>query len=115
MQIHALTLDCTDTLAQARFWSAALHAPMAPDSDDEEAYIPAHDTTPALLFVRVPETKTTKNRLHLDLQAPPHSTRDTEITRLRTLGARLLADRRHPDGTGWAVLADPEDNEFCVG
>jgi predicted enzyme related to lactoylglutathione lyase len=40
--------------------------------------------------------------------------RDEEVTRLLGLGATLVADRRQPDGTGWAVLADPEGNEFCV-
>nr|WP_237519388.1 VOC family protein [Streptomyces sp. HUCO-GS316] len=66
-----------------------------------------------LLFVTVPEVKTTKNRLHLDLQ-PQDRTRDEEIERLLALGALLIDDRRNPDGTGWAVLADPEGNEFCV-
>ncbi|MET8083354.1 VOC family protein [Micromonospora sp. NPDC005194] len=40
--------------------------------------------------------------------------RDEEIERVLGLGATMVADRRHADGTGWAVLADPEGNEFCV-
>jgi predicted enzyme related to lactoylglutathione lyase len=66
-----------------------------------------------LLFVTVPEAKSGKNRLHLDLQ-PQDRSRDEEVTRLLALGAALVDDRREPDGTGWAVLADPEGNEFCV-
>ncbi|MDQ3733323.1 MAG: VOC family protein, partial [Actinomycetota bacterium] len=54
-----------------------------------------------------------KNRLHLDLR-PTDRTRDEEVARLLALGASLIDDRRRPDGTGWAVLADPEGNEFCV-
>jgi predicted enzyme related to lactoylglutathione lyase len=53
-----------------------------------------------------------KNRLHLCLQ--PDIPRDEEVERLLGLGATLFDDRRNPDGTGWAVLTDPEGNEFCV-
>ena len=67
----------------------------------------------SLLFIQVPEGKSGKNRVHLDLQ-PQDRTRDEEIERLLTFGATLLDDRRNADGTGWATLADPEGNEFCV-
>jgi predicted enzyme related to lactoylglutathione lyase len=53
-----------------------------------------------------------KNRLHLCLQ--PDIPRDEEVERLLGLGATLADDRRNADGTGWAVLTDPEGNEFCV-
>ncbi len=66
-----------------------------------------------LLFIRVPEAKVVKNRVHLDVR-PDEGTRDEEVERLLALGATVLADRRRPDGTGWVVLADPEGNEFCV-
>ena len=61
----------------------------------------------------MPEPKTVKNRLHLDL-VPVDRTRDEEVDRVLGLGAVLVDDCRRPDGTGWAVLADPEGNEFCV-
>jgi hypothetical protein len=67
---------------------------------------------PNLLFIPVPESKTAKNRLHLDLQ--PTIPREEEVYRLLRLGATLVDDRREVDGTGWAVMADPEGNEFCV-
>lgn len=51
--------------------------------------------------------------MHLDLQ-PQDRTRDEEVERLLAIGATLVDDRRKPDGKGWAVLADPEGNEFCV-
>ena len=61
----------------------------------------------------MPEAKAVKNRLHLDLQ-PEDRSRDEEVVRLLALGAVLVDDQRRPDGTGWAVLADIEGNEFCV-
>jgi Glyoxalase-like domain len=61
----------------------------------------------------VPEAKTVKNRVHLDLE-PDDRTRDQEVERLLGIGATLVDDQRRPDGRGWVVLADPEGNEFCV-
>ncbi|MGA4840234.1 VOC family protein [Streptomyces sp. G45] len=65
-----------------------------------------------LLFQRVPEAKTGKNRLHLDVHTAP-GTRDDEVTRLKELGA---AEQRHVKEAGgeWVVMTDPEGNEFCV-
>ncbi len=65
------------------------------------------------MFIQVPEPKAGKNRLHLDL-VPRDRTRDAEVHRILALGANLVDDRRDADGTGWAVLTDPEGNEFCV-
>lgn len=65
-----------------------------------------------LLFQRVPEAKTGKNRLHLDLHAG-EGRRDAEVERLRALGARVLRRVTEPAGE-WVVMADPEGNEFCV-
>lgn len=67
---------------------------------------------PMLYFHQVPEPKKGKNRLHLCLR--PETSREEEVERLLALGATLVADLRDPDGSGWAVLADPEGNEFCV-
>ncbi len=61
----------------------------------------------------MPEPKTQKNRIHLDV-VPMDQTRDEEVERLLRLGATLVDDRRADDGTGWVVLADPDGNEFCV-
>ncbi|WP_407703186.1 VOC family protein [Streptomyces solincola] len=65
-----------------------------------------------LLFQRVPEAKTVKNRLHLDVHAAA-GRREAETARLEALGARILRQVSEPGGT-WTVLADPEGNEFCV-
>lgn len=59
---------------------------------------------PAFLFIRVPEGKTVKNRVHLDIQ-PPYGTRDAEVERLVALGARTVIDQRAEDGRGWVVMA----------
>jgi len=64
------------------------------------------------LLLGVTEGKSAKNRLHVDLE--PDTTRDGEMARLTALGAKLVDDRRLPDGRGWVVLADPEGNEFCI-
>ncbi|MEU0334103.1 VOC family protein [Streptomyces sp. NPDC006193] len=65
-----------------------------------------------LLFQRVPEPKTGKNRIHLDLHPGPERRAD-EVARLGTLGARVLREVDEPAGR-WVVMADPEGNEFCV-
>ncbi|MFI2378252.1 VOC family protein [Streptomyces sp. NPDC018964] len=65
-----------------------------------------------LLFQRVPEEKTVKNRLHLDLH-PGAGRREEELARLEELGARVLRRVEEPSG-GWRVMADPEGNEFCL-
>lgn len=65
-----------------------------------------------LLFQRVPEAKSVKNRLHLDLHAPA-GRRTDEVARLEALGARVLREVDEPGGR-WTVMCDPEGNEFCV-
>jgi predicted enzyme related to lactoylglutathione lyase len=103
---HALTFDAADALRLARFWSAALGRPVREGGTAEGAAI---DGSPRYLFLQVPEGKTAKNRVHLDLDADD---REVEVQRLVQLGATRLAD--HDDGVRWTVMADPEGNEFCV-
>ena len=109
----SMTFDCAEPLALATFWSAATGWPLDPSDDDEVGLTPP-EGHPMLLFIRVPEPKQVKNRLHLDIVPQDAATRDGEVARLRELGATLVDDRRLPDGRGWVVLADPEGNEFCV-
>ena len=106
-------IDADDPRAQARWWAEVLDDfELDPDdSDPDEAGL----TGPAgrwLLFLKVPEPKTVKNRMHMCLR-PVDRTRDEEVERLLGLGATMVDDLRRPD-SGWAVLADPEGNEFCV-
>ncbi|MGW2055872.1 VOC family protein [Streptomyces sp. NPDC001840] len=111
--VRHITFDCADAYALAGFWAEVLGGSLAEDDHpgDPEVLVTAEGV--ALLFITVPEAKSTKNRVHLDLQ-PQDRTRDEEVDRLLALGATLLADHRRPDGTGWATLADPEGNELCV-
>jgi hypothetical protein len=65
------------------------------------------------VFVTVPEGKTVKNRLHIDLAPGPDDDHATEVARLEKLGARRV-DIGQGDAVPWIVMADPEGNEFCV-
>ncbi|MGW0601131.1 VOC family protein [Streptomyces sp. NPDC002776] len=109
--IRHVTVDSADAYRLASFWSRVLGLPVHEDDKpgDEDALIEGA----GLLFVTVPDPKTVKNRVHLDLR-PTDRTRDEEAERVLALGATLVDDRRTPDGKGWVVLADPEGNEFCV-
>ncbi|MEV6354875.1 VOC family protein [Streptomyces hydrogenans] len=111
--VQNVAVDCADAYELARFWSAATGGPLHPDdapgSRETQVLLPGG---PVLYFNQVPEPKTVKNRIHLCLR--PTTTRDAEVERLLGLGATLVGDLREPDGAGWAVLADPEGNEFCV-
>ncbi|MGI8578267.1 MAG: VOC family protein [Nocardioidaceae bacterium] len=111
--IQNICVDCASPYALAQFWSQVLDLPVHPDNepDDEEVGVPLAEGR-ELLFIKVPEPKTVKNRLHLCLR--PQQSRDLEVDRLIGIGATMVDDRRKPDGSGWAVLADPERNEFCV-
>ncbi|GAB2465313.1 VOC family protein [Jatrophihabitans fulvus] len=112
--IENTCLDCADPWALAQFWSAALGRPVDPQNEpsDDEVGIPLEHGG-ELIMLKVPESKTVKNRMHLCL-SPDGVTRDEEAERLRGLGAGVVADHRRPDGSGWWVLSDPEGNEFCV-
>ncbi|SCF14326.1 hypothetical protein GA0070607_6068 [Micromonospora coriariae] len=74
--------------------------------------VPARQMSPTVVFIQVPEGKTVKNRLHLDVSPIDGSTED-EVTRLLGLGA-TRTDVGQGAGRSWVVMADPEGNEFCV-
>ena len=107
---HNITFDCADPYAQVQFWSQVTGYQEDPENPNEpgdpEGYLAGPDGQPGLLFIPVPEPKTVKNRVHLDLM-PTDRTRDEEVERLLGIGATLVADHRRSDGTGWVVLADP--------
>jgi catechol 2,3-dioxygenase-like lactoylglutathione lyase family enzyme len=115
--ISHTTFDALDPYRQAEFWSRVLGFVADPDDpnlpDDEECMIVSADRSQRLLFIRVPDAKRQKNRVHLDLR-PVAGTRDEELAELLELGARVVDDHREQDGTGWVVLADPEGNELCI-
>ena len=95
------------------FWGRLLGLPVHPGDapGDDEVALDVPEGQLTLLFVRVPEAKTMKNRIHLDLE--PVQRRDEEVARVLELGATIVDDRRN-GGRGWVVFADPAGNEFCV-
>ena len=113
------TVDCRNAYELSEWWKPVLDYVDLEDDPNlpghEECLIRDPATGHRILFIEVPEEKTVKNRLHLDLR-PRQAGRDEEVARLLEYGATLVADRRgiHGPGSGWVVLADPEGNEFCV-
>jgi predicted enzyme related to lactoylglutathione lyase len=105
------TLDCCDLERAAEFWKTALGLAVEGRIADRYVALTGHGV--ALTLQRVPDPKTVKNRMHLDLLVDDV---EQEVQRLEVLGAsRLTAHARHEFGQTWFVLADPEGNEFCVG
>jgi catechol 2,3-dioxygenase-like lactoylglutathione lyase family enzyme len=116
LAIHSITVDCADPYRQAKFWTEVTgwqEDPEDPNFPDDPNGRIVYGHGMSLLFIPVPEGKTGKNRMHLDLQ-PTTRTRDEEVARLVTIGATIVDDQRRPDGSGWVVMADPEGNEFCI-
>lgn len=111
--VRHVTIDCADPYQLARFWIQVLDGTLGEDDHPGDPEVLVESKGASLLFIRVPEGKTVKNRVHLDLQ-PQDRGRDEEVERLLALGATLVGDHRTPDGRGWATLTDPEGNEFCV-
>jgi len=113
-----LTFDTGDPVRVATFWAAALGYDLV-DPNPAGAYIADPSGQTRGIFVQpVPEPKTAKNRVHLDLR--PSGTMREEVDRLRRLGATELdlveKDASAVDGqpTFWTVMQDVEGNEFCV-
>ncbi|MFJ3900374.1 VOC family protein [Streptomyces sp. NPDC090025] len=81
----------------------------------DEPFDPDSDTGLGrrILFQRVPEPKTVKNRLHIDVHSDPGTAREAEVARLTALGATVFREVAEPGGA-WTVMLDPEGNEFCV-
>jgi predicted enzyme related to lactoylglutathione lyase len=110
LSVAALTIDCADPATLADFWGKVLGRPVSPGETAENATVDATDQAsgPALYFQRVPEPKTVKNRLHLDLLTEHY---EEENGRLTGLGATPLNEVKVP-GARWTTFADPEGNEF---
>lgn len=137
-----VTFDSADPAAHASFWAEALHYVLQPPPagfpswdaaldawgvpvehrNDRSAIVDPDGVGPRIFFQKVPEPKTAKNRLHLDLRAAAGQTGEdrmaaleAECTRLTTLGASRI-QRFEPDSVsaGFIVMRDPEGNEFCL-
>ena len=107
-----LVLDCADPDRLATFWSEALGYTTVGGAGNYVMLLATDGALPKLLLQAVPEPKTTKNRMHLDIETPDF---EAEASRLEAIGARRLeAGVRSEHGNNWVIMADPEDNEFCV-
>jgi predicted enzyme related to lactoylglutathione lyase len=109
-----VVLDCADGPRLAAFWSATLNYPITREVEQFTILRPADDADPRpqLILQQVPEPKSVKNRMHMDLHVGDV---EGEVTRLLGLGASRVQEQ--PNCLGdycWYLLADPEGNEFCV-
>jgi predicted enzyme related to lactoylglutathione lyase len=116
-RVDGLVIDGADTVALARFWAAMFDTEVASivnEGEPNEAHyvdVAATDGTPLLRFQRVPEAKRLKNRLHLDIEVEEL---DPAIARVETLGGSLIQPLRTEYGYDFAIMGDPEGNEFCL-
>ena len=115
IRVQCLCIDSRDPGSLASFWTDVLGWRRTYDSDHEVVLEPPKGSpedgvAPDLLFLRVPEEKSVKNRLHLDLRPDEQ---DAEVRRVEGLGARRVSVGQGAD-VSWVVLADPEGNEFCI-
>jgi hypothetical protein len=114
IRIQCLCIDSGDPGRIASFWQSALGWRRTYEEDDQVVLEPPQGSpedgiVPDLLFPRVPEAKTVKNRLHLDLRP---GDQDAEVARLEALGARRVSVGQGE--VSWVVMADPDGNEFDV-
>lgn len=116
LTLLAVVVDCGDPQRQAAFWSAALSYDSRERNADEFLVSDPAGVAAPLYFMKVPEPKVGKNRLHLDLLTDGPTS--AEVDRLVDLGARFVDARQDPDTLDnpdtWTVLEDPEGNVFCV-
>ena len=112
----AVVVDCREPSLQANFWSRVLSYEVVERNIDEFLVHDSAGLAAPLYFMRVPEPKAGKNRLHLDLVT--NGPLDDEVNRLTGLGARLVEVRKDPasmqNPDTWAVLEDPEGHVICV-
>ena len=112
----AVVVDCRDSLAQATWWAAVLGHQVSERNADEYEVSNPPDGRARLYFMNVPEPKTGKNRLHIDITTD--GSLEDGVARLVGMGGTLIEMRQDPQTLAnpdtWAVMRDPEGNEFCV-
>jgi hypothetical protein len=113
LKLGNVTFDCDSPARVAEFWGAALGYKVEAINEFFAQAAHPDGTRPNLLFIKVPEGRTVKNRVHLDMEADD---REGEIARLVGLGAtRGETHTMEEYNLTWTVLQDPEGNEMCVG
>lgn len=120
---YSIVVDCRDPAAAARWWGDVLGWEIVYEAEDEVVlapqldgprHLPPEAQSPGLVFVPVPEHKSAKNRLHIDVTPTGGASQAAEVDRLIGLGARRVDVGQDESAVPWVVLADPEGNEFCV-
>ena len=118
LSLQCITVDAHNPKALAEFWADVLGWSVGEDGDDigwwieRELNDPKNTGFPDILFLKVPDSKVVKNRLHLDLRPDDQA---LEVERLEKLGAKQIDIGQSAEPTcTWVVMADPEGNEFCV-
>jgi predicted enzyme related to lactoylglutathione lyase len=109
--LFSVTIDCNDPETLAAFWSRLTGYEVTTAFDGFAELRGDGSVGPRFMFMKVPEPKSTKNRMHIDLDI---ADLDREVERVLGLGASLVG--RHEEfGITWATFRDPEGNEFCIG
>ena len=129
MRWYSVVVDCDDVFAQSRWWAQVLDWRIMYEHPGEVVVAPPHvgeyvatqippppdrERGPGLVFVAVPDRRSGKNRLHIDLAPSADQDQAAEVRRLEALGARRVDIGQNRDKVSWVVMADPEGNEFCV-
>ncbi len=111
LRLFSITMDCHEPERLSEFW-AGVTGYEVQTANEHIAILEGDGTVgPRIMHIKVPEGKTAKNRMHIDLGT---ADLDGEVARVVELGATLKG--RHEEwGVTWATLADPEGNEFCIG
>jgi predicted enzyme related to lactoylglutathione lyase len=112
--LDAITIDCADPMQLARFWAQVLGTEIESAVGDPTHYVDLFPLpgVPILRFQRVPEPKSVKNRVHLDISVDDL---DEALAHIEQSGGRAISERTHAEyGYDWRVVADPEGNEFCL-
>jgi predicted enzyme related to lactoylglutathione lyase len=112
VSLHHIVIDAHDLSAQARFWAQVLNWKILSEREREVVVGADETASVGICFMPATDSKTVKNRLHLDLTPGPDG-RDAEVERILALGARRV-DIGQSGTESWTVLADPEGNEFCI-
>jgi len=112
---QCICIDSADPVPLGHWWAELLGWRITEEDDDEVALeppvgSPEDGVSPDILFVRVPEPKTVKDRLHIDLRPEDQA---AEVARAEAMGAIQVDVGQGGDET-WVVLADPDGNEFCI-
>ena len=108
--VRNVVIDCNYLEDMTSFWESITGYDVASKDDGHARLVDPAGRAPALYLQRVPELRTTKNRLHLDLEAADLA---AAVADAQALGARRLRSFSEP-GDRWVVLVDPEGNEFCL-